>query len=55
MHTSPTLKNGVHHIHDGSIKAAHYVCHLFHEKSFWAIMAILTLIVGLFILVVFSV
>jgi hypothetical protein len=53
MHTSPTLKNGMHHFHDSSIKAAHYVGHLFHEKSFWAILAIVTLLIGLFMLVAF--
>ena len=52
MHTSPTLKNGMHHFHDGSVKAVHFTGHLLHEKSFWAIVAILALIVGLFTLLV---
>ena len=52
MNTSPTLKNGMHHLHDGSVKAMHYTGHLLHEKSFWAIVAITALIVGLFTMII---
>jgi hypothetical protein len=39
-------------MHDGGIKAAHFTGHLLHEKSFWSILAILTLLAALFTLVV---
>ena len=47
MHTAPTLKNGMHHVHDGSVKAVHFVGHLLHEKSFWGILALIALFAAL--------
>lgn len=41
----------MHRMHDGSIKAAHCTGHMFHEKKFWAIVAILALVAGLFTLI----
>jgi hypothetical protein len=52
MHTSPTLKTGMHHFHDSSVNARHYIGHLLHEKSFWGIMAITALIVGLITMII---
>ncbi len=46
MHTSTTMRHWMHHFHDGSVKAARYTGHLLHEKSFWGIVVILTLIAG---------
>ena len=53
MHTSTTLKHWMHHFHDGSVKAVHYTGHMLHEKAFWEILAILTLIAGVFAMIVF--
>ena len=53
MHTSTTLKHWVHQFHDGSVKVAHYTGHMLHEKAFWAILAILALIAGIFTMLVF--
>ena len=47
MHTSITLKQWFDHVHDGRVKAAHYAGHLLHTKSFWGILAILALIIGM--------
>lgn len=52
MHASTTVKHWVHHFHDNSAKAVHYAGHLLHEKSFWAILAILALIAGIFTMIV---
>ncbi|MEE9368388.1 MAG: hypothetical protein V3V05_05940 [Pontiella sp.] len=52
MHTATTLKTGMHHFHDDSVNAMHYIGHLLHEKSFWAIVAITALIVGLSSLII---
>jgi hypothetical protein len=52
MHTSPTLKLRMHHFHDSSVNAMHYIGHLLHEKSFWAIVAITALIVGFFTMII---
>jgi hypothetical protein len=54
MHTSTTVRLWMHHFHDGSVKAAHYTGHLFHEKAFWSIVVILALITGLFTLIAFN-
>lgn len=53
MHATTTAKHWMHNFHDSGVKAAHFTGHLLHEKSFWAIMGILALIVGIFTLLVF--
>lgn len=47
MHTSSTLKQWFGHVHDGRVRAARYAGHLLHAKSFWGILAILALVVGM--------
>ena len=53
MHTVSTVRNWMHQLHDGSAKMAHWTGHLFHEKSFWGIVAILAVLVAAFALMVF--
>lgn len=52
MHTAPTIKNWMHHVHDDAVKVAHYTEHMLHEKSFWGIVLILALVAGLFTAIV---
>ncbi len=51
MHAGLTIRHWMHHVHDGTIKAAHLTGHLFHERAFWGIVAIATLIIALFTLI----
>ncbi|MCF7816446.1 MAG: hypothetical protein K9M54_01075 [Kiritimatiellales bacterium] len=53
MHAPLTIQNWMHHAHEGSTKVAHFTSHLFHEKNFWAIVAIVALIAGLFALIAY--
>ncbi len=48
MHIMPSFSVFRHHLHDGSMKLAHYTGHLLHEKTFWAFVGIVTIIVVLF-------
>ena len=52
MNTAPVIRNVLHHLHDGAAKATHATSHLFHEKAFWALLAVVALIAALFALVV---
>lgn len=52
MNMVPTIKDALHHMHDSTVKATHATGHLFHEKTFWGILAIIALIALLFTLVV---
>jgi len=54
MHMEPTVKSWMHHVHDDAVRVAHYTNHMFHEKSFWGIVAIIALLAGLFTLIAFS-
>lgn len=54
MLVNSSFQHWIHHIHDSSIKVAHYADHTLHEKSFWSILAIVLLIMVLFTLVVLT-
>jgi len=41
----------MHVVHDEGLKAVHFSSHLFHEKSFWGIVAIFVLLAALFTLI----
>lgn len=53
MHTSPTIRDWMHHAHERSTKAARFTSHLLHERNFWAVIAIVALIAGLFVLIAY--
>jgi hypothetical protein len=52
MHTPIPVKHWAHHFHDGTVRVMHYTGHLLHEKAFWAIVALITLLIGMFALLV---
>jgi len=52
MHTDSNIRIWMHHVHDSTVRVAHYTEHMLHEKSFWGIVGIVALIATLFTLVV---
>jgi hypothetical protein len=52
MHAVSTIKHWVHQLHDEGARVARQGSHVFHERSFWGIVAIMAIIALLFALVV---
>lgn len=45
MNTNPALRHWMHYLHDESGKFMHFTEHMLHEKAFWGVLAIVTLMV----------
>lgn len=51
MHAPLTIQSWAHRTHEEGLRVVHVLGHLFHTKSFWAIVGILALIVVMFALI----
>lgn len=48
MHMTATMKDWMHHVHEESVRVGHKAVQMLHEKSFWAMLAIVALLTTLF-------
>jgi hypothetical protein len=53
MHASSSIHDWMRVAHDSGGKVVRFTGHLLHEKSFWAILAIVVALAGLFALVAY--